>query len=586
MYIAVVGYIFYRFSFVNEMMPTLWDRDPGKSMINPFDIGNLRTFNLFYVFVGIIGGILNRMTWSGTQGFNSAAISAHEQKMASVLGTWRSTVAIWMFMMISIVGYTVLNIDSDYLHKFVGNKIDIQKIKLIENDAVQIRNELAWKTLNDIAGEEKYSDIRIGVRSYLDGNGISPQLQAKIDQVKAEEQKTDEQKRLRRVEMGIVDPDTKNNAEKLRERPNREEMVSVTNYALKTMGTDGVAKAQTFSTIFNQMRVIMALKHILPIGIIGIFCALCIFMLIGCDTAYLHSWGTIIVQDVILPIRGRPVTPRQQLALLRLFIAGVAVFAFIFSFYFGQVDYIFMFFAITGAIYCGGAGICIVGGLYWKRGTSAGAWAALIGGSLLATSTIIVQKIWATVIYPWLDGMNMVPTVTIWLEKASAPFEPYIMWRMNPDSFPINSQESLFATMVLSVGLYFIISLITCKKPFNMDRLLHRGEYQREGKVIEHKITSVKDALMKLVGVNQEYSKGDKVLAWSVFIWMMGWGFATWLVVVIWNCVTPWSYQYWVNWQVLNLVVIGIVAIVSTVWFTIGGIAVHRLFMELEDCGY
>lgn len=581
MYIAVVGYIFYRFSFVNEMMPTLWDRDPGKSMINPFDIGNLRTFNLFYVFVGIIGGILNRMTWSGTQGFNSAAISAHEQKMAAVLGTWRSTVAILMFMMLGIVGYTVLNIDSDYLRKFVGNKIDVQKIKLIESDAVKIRNELAWKTLNDIAGEKKYADIRKEVRSYLDGKGISLQLQTNIDLVKAEEQKTEEQKRLRKIEKGITVPDTKTTAEKVsRQRPNREEMVSVTNYALKTMGADGLAKAQTFSTIFNQMRVTMTLKHILPIGIIGVFCALCVFMLIGCDTAYLHSWGSIIVQDVILPIRGKPLTPRQQLALLRGFIAGVAIFAFIFSFYFGQVDYILMFFAITGAIYCGGAGICILGGLYWKRGTTAGAWSALISGSLFATSTIIVQKIWAPVIYPWLDSINMVPTVAVWLEKTSAPFEPYILWRMNPDSFPINSQESLFVTMVLSVGLYFIISLLTCRKPFNMDRLLHRGEYQREGKAIEHKIMSVKDALMKMVGINQEYSKGDKVLAWSVFFWMMGWGFAMWLVVVIWNYISPWPYQYWVNWQVINLVAIGVVAVVSAVWFTIGGVWDLRLLFK------
>ena len=46
------------------------DRPPGQSMINPFDISGLRDFNLFYVAVGIIGDIINRMSWSGAQGYN------------------------------------------------------------------------------------------------------------------------------------------------------------------------------------------------------------------------------------------------------------------------------------------------------------------------------------------------------------------------------------------------------------------------------------------------------------------------------------------------------------------------------------
>lgn len=584
-YVIIVFFILYKFSYVNEMMPTLFDRDPGKSMVNPFDIERLRTFNLFYILVGIFGNILNRMAWSGSQGYNAAAFSAHEQKMGGVIGRWRSGFSNLMYMLLGVVAFTMLNIDSEYLHKLVGNKANLQKIKSVEKESLNCRKELAWKVLNDVAGEKEYSNIRLEVKNYLNGSEFSSQLASDIEKVKREEQQVVAKKIARKIELGLIEPDVKNKEIRpSRKRPEREKMVGLTKYALKTKGTEGAAKAQVFTTIFNQMRVPMALKYIFPVGITGIFCAMCIFLLVSTDTTYLHSWGSILVQDVILPIRGKPFTPRQQLRLLRILIASVAVFAFFFSFYFGQVDYVLMFFAITGALWLGGAGICIVGGLYWSRGTTAGAWSALISGSSLATLGIVMQKFWTSSIYPWIDSMEMVPTVAVWLQKASSPFEPYVMWRMDPDKFPINSQEIYLCTMILSISLYVTVSLLTCKKSFNMDRMLHRGKYHREGKVVAHKVKTVKDALRRIIGINDEYTKGDKALAWSVFIWSIGWGFSVWLMILIWNSISPWPYKYWVNWNVVNISIACTIGIVSTIWFTIGGVwDLRRLFRRLKE---
>ena len=41
--------------------------------------------------------------------------------------------------------------------------------------------------------------------------------------------------------------------------------------------------------------------------------------------------------------------------------------------------------------------------------------------------------------------------------------------------------------MFVGVGLYVLVSLLTCREPHNMDRMLHRGKYQREGMKIENK---------------------------------------------------------------------------------------------------
>ena len=105
---------------------------------------------------------------------------------------------------------------------------------------------------------------------------------------------------------------------------------------------------------------------------------------IGTHDSYLHSWGSIFIQDVIMPFRRKPFAPEQHLRVLRLSILGVCIFIFLFSMIFQQSEYIFLFFAITGAIFTGGSGAVIIGGLYWKRGTTAAAWSALITGSVIA----------------------------------------------------------------------------------------------------------------------------------------------------------------------------------------------------------
>jgi hypothetical protein len=333
------------------------------------------------------------------------------------------------------------------------------------------------------------------------------------------------------------------------------------------------------------MLVPVTLKAILPIGVAGIFCALCIFMLISTDTTYLHSWGGIIVQDVIMPFRGKPLTPRQHLFLLRLIIAIVALFAFIFSAFFSQIDFIVMFFAITGMIWLGGAGPCIVGGLYWKRGTTAGAFTALITGSSLAVAGIICQKTWETGIYPWLESRELVGKVAVWLEKLSGPFHPYVVWEMSPTKFPINSQELFFIAMVLGILGYIVVSLLTCKTPHNMDKLLHRGKYHREGKVIEKEKLTLRVAFNKLIGITSQYTRSDRVIARSVFVYSFVWGFGSFLTIVIWNQISPWPKEWWGTWYYITTIVVsGAIGAVSTVWFTWGGTSdLIAMFRDLKS---
>ncbi|MDZ4200107.1 MAG: hypothetical protein U1E27_12580 [Kiritimatiellia bacterium] len=570
MYLIVVAYILTQMSWFKDMAPAILDRPPGKSLINPFDIKELRDFNLFYVIVGIVGSIVGRMGWSGAQGYSVAARNAHEQKMGGVLGTWRAGFSVMMYVLLAIFAFTYLNSD---------------RFQQGDQGAQNCRTELAVKAAEDVIARGEMAETRQEVIQYLRSGVLSAEMTRLLDRTAAI--RTEEaagRERIRYVGKAETSPKTVVEVNESEARQSAREFRTRT--AQDAIYAVDPGAAQTFGTITGQMRVPMALRYLLPVGVMGLFCAICIFLMISTDTTYLHSWGSIVVQDVILPLRRRPFTPVQQIRLLRWMIASVAVFAFFFSYLFGQVDYILMFFAITGAIWLGGSGPCIVGGLYWKRGTTAGAWAALTSGSTLAVAAIVVQKLWASRIYPWLHARDLVRTVAIGLERASAPFEPIIKWRMSSEKFPINSTEVYALTLLISILLYIVVSLLTSRggRVFNMDRMLHRGKYHREGLKVEFPKLTWRTVFPRLIGIDSQYTRGDRILARSVFIWSFGWGFVvSFGVVAIWNLIRPWSNQGWTLWFFIqNIAIAGAIGIVSTIWFTIGGtMDLRRLFRDL-----
>jgi hypothetical protein len=300
----------------------------------------------------------------------------------------------------------------------------------------------------------------------------------------------------------------------------------------------------------------------------------------------MHSWGGTLIQDIVVPIFNKKFTPKQHLWLLRAGIVFVAVVAWFFSFYFAQLDYILMFFSITGAIWLGGAGPTIVLGLYWKRGTAAGAFSALISGSTLAVGGIICQQTWVKHIYPWLENNGLVPAVDKVLRAASAPFEPYIHWTATPNAFPLNSQEIYAISMLVAVTFYVVISLLTCRKPFNMDKMLHRGIYSEAGVVKEKQGISWQRLFNFFIGITDEYKKGDKILAWAVFIYSFVYSFAILFIgTIVWNAFYRWPAHWWIYRQWLVSIAVGAcIGVVSTVWFSIGGtVDLVRLFKRLDQ---
>ncbi|MBO5306838.1 MAG: sodium:panthothenate symporter, partial [Lentisphaeria bacterium] len=203
-----------------------------------------------------------------------------------------------------------------------------------------------------------------------------------------------------------------------------------------------------------------------------------------------------------------------------------------------QLDYINLFCVITTSVWMGGAGPVMVGGLYTRFGTTAGAYASLCSSIVISGGGILVQRNWADFIYPFLERQNWVVPLGNFLERVSAPFAPYIVWRMDPVKFPVNSNELFFISMVTGIILYCAVSFITQKQPFDLDKMLHRDELPECG--------AKKSIFSRMLGIDEAYTRGDKIIAWSVFIYSFIYSFiGCFVIVIIWNCFAPWGKLEW-----------------------------------------
>ena len=115
--------------------------------------------------------------------------------------------------------------------------------------------------------------------------------------------------------------------------------------------------------------------------------------------------------------------------------------------------------------------------------------------------------------------------------------------------------------------------------------MLHRGEYADDkSKVITTKWT-LRNTFSKLIGINPEYTKGDRIIAYAVFCYTFIYRFlGTFVLVLVLNLLSPWGKRGWSNYYLVTILLVPFsVALISTFWFMIGGICnLRQLFIDLE----
>ena len=189
----------------------------------------------------------------------------------------------------------------------------------------------------------------------------------------------------------------------------------------------------------------------------------------------------------------------------------------------------------------------IIGGLYWKRGTTAGAYAALITGAVMGLGGLIFSHVYKAI---------------------------------HHHDFWINNQYLFFIAMVSASLIYYFVSICSSTE-YSLDRMLHRGKYRVEE---DHVTEQPQSKWLQIVGITSEFTRSDKVLAIAMVVTNAFW-FAWFVVFSIINLVHPVSDSAWSRYFLIYAIVIpAVLSLPVTIWFTVGGILdIKALFKALES---
>ena len=457
-FLVVILYLLAKFSW-GEIGETLLASPAGKSMVDPLGIGAESQFNAFYWLISAFILFYTMRAWQGDQGYNAAAITPHEAKMATVLSGWR-----WRVLML---------------------------VALV---------------------------IPVCVKVFLTHPNYSAAAQ-----------------------------------------PVRDAIAALPNATAQAEG-----------------RVPLALGLMLPAGILGMFVAAMFGAYLSTDDTYLHSWATIFVQDVVLPIRqaftDAPLSTAVHLWLVKGSVLGIAVFAFLFGLYFELNQYVAMWSALTASVFVAGAGSVIIGGLYWSRGTARAAWASMLVGIAVSAFGIIVKnQYW---LMEWLFG--------------TTDAVPGFIAHMHASSW-ISGQVLTFAAMASAITVYVGVSLVMPEKPFDLDRMLFRGKYRallpESERDFRQEHAGELPAWMEKIGFSREYSRTDTWITAITVLWPLAFTLL-FILGTAYAMTVGISQEAWLAfWQYWTWLVFG-TGCVIVVWFTIGGFRdLRRMYAHLEKYG-
>jgi SSS family solute:Na+ symporter len=309
----------------------------------------------------------------------------------------------------------------------------------------------------------------------------------------------------------------------------------------------------------TQMLVPTAITHMLPHGLIGLFCAMMVAALISSSNAMTHAWGSVLMQDIILPLRNKPLSTRHHVWALRASVLSVALITFALSLLIKPTQSIMQCLALFGSLWLGAAGTIILGGLYWKRGTTRAALVTFVYGMIAGLASLVLTQWWA----------ELAPALSFLPESITSQ-----------GKFPISGQVAYLLTALSSIGVYVVVSLFDRQVPHDMEKLLHRGKHAVADELLTHDQPVA--GWQRIFGITRMFNLEDRVTAYFLMgYFLLSLGIFT--TGMIYAFIAGPSEDQWAYFWGLFLIGQILLLVISTFWLGIGGTRdTLRLFRSMK----
>ncbi len=178
------------------------------------------------------------------------------------------------------------------------------------------------------------------------------------------------------------------------------------------------------------------LAKIIPSGLLGLVTAAMLAAFMSTHDSYLLCWSGVVAQDIVAPLCGG-LSDRGRVLVTRISIVVIGAFLLFWGLWYEVSQELWDYLVITGTVYLSGALPVIVGGLYWRRASSAGALAALACGLMGVCGLPQVIDAINAAVFPDRSGFQLfgalmmlvtmltptlvfIPVSLIWPDRAGA----------------------------------------------------------------------------------------------------------------------------------------------------------------------
>lgn len=138
------------------------------------------------------------------------------------------------------------------------------------------------------------------------------------------------------------------------------------------------------------------LSTFVPIGLMGLLVAAMLAADMSTDSSYMLSWGSVIYNDIMGPLRRQAWSDARAILWNRAIVAVIGIYLLVFGLFYKIEGNVWSFLLLTGSIYLSSMSVLLVACCYWKPANDWGALGAILLGALVPASHLLLEKIPAT----------------------------------------------------------------------------------------------------------------------------------------------------------------------------------------------